>query len=120
MTTPQEPWRRWLLALQRHSAILVLPGHIEPADMPDLCSRLHVLASTAEPPVVVCDAAALADPNCVDVDALARLQLTARRLGTRISLMRASEKLYDLLDFAGLSAVLPAETSALEPPRQTE
>ena len=120
MTTPQEPWRRWLLALQRRSAILVLPSRIEPTDIAGLCSKLRVLASTIEPSVVVCDAGALTDPDGVAVDALARLQLTARRLGTRIRLTRTPEKLCDLLDFAGLTSVLPTRASALESVRQTE
>ena len=120
MTTPQEPWKRWLLALQRRSAILVLPSRIEPADISDLCAKLRVLASTAEPSVVVCDAGALIDPDAVALDALARLQLTARRLGTKIRLTRTPEKLYDLLDFAGLAPVLATRASALESVRQTE
>lgn len=120
MTTPQEPWRRWLLALQRRTATLVLPSRIEPTDIPGLCTKLRALASTDEPSVVVCDAAALTEPDGVSLDALARLQLTARRLGTRISLTRTPEKLYDLLDLAGLTSVLPSRASALETVRQTE
>ncbi|MBA3735405.1 MAG: STAS domain-containing protein [Actinobacteria bacterium] len=51
----------------------------------------------------VCDA----DPNAVTVDALARLQLTARRQGCEVRLRRPSEELRQLLGFMGLAEVLP-------------
>ncbi|MDP8967128.1 MAG: STAS domain-containing protein [Actinomycetota bacterium] len=54
---------------------------------------------------IVCDIAALpADAHAVD--ALARLQLTARRLHRRLRLQRASPQLEELLDFAGLADVV--------------
>jgi hypothetical protein len=49
------------------------------------------------------------------VDALARLQLEARRCGFEIGLSRVPEELAELIDLAGLSAVL-----GLEPRRQPE
>jgi hypothetical protein len=42
------------------------------------------------------------------VDALARVQLAARRLGLELPLRNASRELRELLDFAGLSEVLGA------------
>jgi hypothetical protein len=51
------------------------------------------------------------------VDALARLQLAARRAGRSIRLVHPSQELRDLLDFAGLADVVP---SALEPVGETE
>jgi hypothetical protein len=60
------------------------------------------------PSTIVCDVGALA-PDAEAVDALARLQLTARRLGYEIRLRDASVDLQDLLDFAGLSDVLCVE-----------
>ena len=60
------------------------------------------------PSTIVCDVGALA-PDAVAVDALARLQLTARRLGLEIRLRDASSELQDLLTFVGLRNVLRVE-----------
>jgi hypothetical protein len=48
-------------------------------------------------------------PDAAVVDALARLQLNARRLGYEICLRDASDDLQDLLDFIGLRDVLRVE-----------
>jgi hypothetical protein len=48
-------------------------------------------------------------PDALTVDMLARLQLTARRLGTRLELRDASAELLELIAFAGLSDVLRVE-----------
>jgi len=58
------------------------------------------------------------------IDALARLQLTARRLGYRVELRRACEKLEDLLTLTGLLGVLTGHrarvASAVEAWREPE
>jgi hypothetical protein len=63
---------------------------------------------------IVCDVGSL-PPDVAAIDALARLQLTARRLGLEIKLRQASSELQDLLAFAGLRDVL-----GLEPGGQPE
>jgi hypothetical protein len=69
----------------------------------------------AAPPVTIdLDASAFA-PDAATVDALARLQLVARRAGRRLRLRRASEELVELITFCGLGEVL-----GVEPRRQTE
>jgi hypothetical protein len=60
------------------------------------------------PSRIVCDVGALA-PDAGAVDALARLQLTARRLGLEIRLRHASGELQELLAFVGLRDVLRVE-----------
>ena len=60
------------------------------------------------PSTIVCDVGALA-PDVAALDALARLQLSARRLGYEIRLRDASVDLQDLLDFVGLRDVLRVE-----------
>jgi hypothetical protein len=50
----------------------------------------------------------LADPDLSLVDALVRLQLTARRLGGSIRLRNPCDELLALIDLAGLTDVLPA------------
>jgi hypothetical protein len=60
------------------------------------------------PSTIVCDVGAL-PPDVEAVDALARLQLSARRLGLEVRLRHASSELQDLLVFAGLREVLRVE-----------
>ncbi len=69
---------------------------------------------------VVCDAGALA-PDAAAVDVLARLQLTARRLGLDVGLRNASDELLELIALIGLRDVLPVcAASRIEPGGQTE
>ncbi len=50
-----------------------------------------------------------ASADAATVQALARLQLAARRRGAQIVLRGASEELCKLIDFMGLADVLPVE-----------
>jgi ABC-type transporter Mla MlaB component len=58
---------------------------------------------------VICDVGALVDADAVAVDALAHLQLTARRRGATIRLRHASPELCELVAFMGLSEPLSPE-----------
>jgi len=62
----------------------------------------------ARPNTIVCDVRAVA-PDVHAIDALARLQLAARRLGMEIRLSHASGDLQELIAFAGLREVLRVE-----------
>jgi ABC-type transporter Mla MlaB component len=64
-----------------------------------------VLAEHA-PGVVRCDVSTVA-ADAVTIDALARLQLAARRCGCQVRLRRASPDLRALVAFLGLGDVLP-------------
>src|SRR3989304_1965169 len=68
------------------------------------------------PITIACDVGALV-PDAVAVDALARLQLGARRLGLEIRLCRASRELQELLAFPGLRALVPCPAGG-GPPRR--
>src|SRR5512133_2623701 len=59
---------------------------------------------------LVCDVHALA-PDAAAIDALARLQLAARRVGLEVRLCHASKELCGLLELVGLSDVLRVEDS---------
>ena len=83
--------------------------------MPGLSAQLRALVRDAGAERVVCDVASLVHPDADTVDALARLQLAARRLGYRLRLRRASVELQELLAFIGLGEAL-----RLEAGRQTE
>jgi hypothetical protein len=70
---------------------------------------------------LTCDVGAIVEPDAVTVDALARLQLIARRLGREARVEHASPELRDLLAFMGLSRVVRlSEGSGVESGRQTE
>ena len=60
------------------------------------------------PSPLVCDVHALA-ADALTVDALARLQLAARRVGHELALGGASRELLELLDLCGLRGVLHVE-----------
>ena len=71
-------------------------------------SGLFSYMAGPRPSTIVCDVGALA-PDAAAIDALARLQLAARRLGLEIRLRHASNELLGLLAFVGLSEVLRVE-----------
>jgi len=73
------------------------------------------------PEAIVVDVSALTEPDPAVLDALVRLQLAARRLGSSIRLENACSELVDLLALVGLSDVLPVVCgSGVEMDRQVE
>jgi ABC-type transporter Mla MlaB component len=80
-------------------------GPIERADLPALYERVCGLLESSGAVSAVCDVAGVA-ADAVAVDALARLQLAARRHGCRITLRHTSEELRALIAFMGLGDVL--------------
>jgi ABC-type transporter Mla MlaB component len=72
------------------------------------CARLRTIAAGGQAGVVACDVGGLV-ADVVALEALARLQLTARRLGCRLRLRHASPDLQALVDLCGLADVLPRE-----------
>lgn len=103
------------------TTLLVLRGPIARADIPALCERVRVLLTDMDADLVVCDVGALADPDAVAVDALARLQLTALRLGRRVRLRHARGDLQELPALVGLCDVLPLSAALpLDPRGQAE
>jgi len=80
-------------------------GPIAPADLPGLYERVCALLSASGAFDVLCDVRGL-DPDAVAVDALARLELGARRHGCHVRLRNASDELLDLVTFMGLRDVL--------------
>jgi ABC-type transporter Mla MlaB component len=81
-------------------------GPIERADLPGLCARVCALLPQSSVNVALCDVWGV-EPNAVTVDALARLQLAARRQGCKVRLRYASHELLELVAFMGLRDVLP-------------
>ena len=100
---------------------LVLRRPIARDDIPALCRDVRTLLERERPGPVIFDVSELAQPDAVTIDALARLQLTALRLGRRITLRNACGEVQDLLALVGLVELLPlVERSGLEPIGQPE
>ena len=98
--------------------VLVMIGPVTRDAIPAVCERARRLLAGCDAGPVVCDVGALAEPDAITIDALARLQLTARRLGRRVELRRTCDELEDLLELTGLREVLtgggPVVGSAVE------
>jgi len=80
-------------------------GPIRRDDLPGLCARVCGLLAGSRAQVALCDVRSVA-PDAVTVDALARLQLAARRHRCVVRLVHASGELQALVAFMGLTAVL--------------
>ena len=72
--------------------------------------RAAEVCSVSPSKPVVCDVAALVQPNAGTVDALARLQLALHRIGLELALRNTSDELRALLALMGLSEVLGVES----------
>ena len=86
---------------------LVVRGRIGRGDAADLCERVRSLLAESPAELVVCDVRAVTDPDLGTVEVIARLALTARRLGSRIQLKHACSGLRELLALTGLDSVAP-------------
>ena len=94
-----------------NTIVFEIRGRIQPSDVDALCDDVckHLGASSARR--IVCDLGHALAADAVAVDALARLQLGARRLGRWVELRNASPALSELLDLMGLDEALPAGES---------
>jgi ABC-type transporter Mla MlaB component len=96
-------------------ARLTLPSPIRPADVPALCDRALTLMREGLVDELECDVTGVTHPDLGTVEALARVGLTARRLGSDICLRGPSVELLELLALCGL----PVEV-VLEPEGEVE
>ena len=87
-----------------HQVAFDVRGPIRRADLPGLCERAVALLAGSDS-VIRCVVDAEAD--AVTVEALARLQVAARRRGCSVVLERASPALLELVQLMGLEDVLP-------------
>lgn len=108
--------------------VLAIGGRIARADIPALCERAGALLEGNGAGVVVCDVGDVVEPDAVTVDALARLALTAQRLGRQLRLRDTCPDLRDLLALMGLVDAVGAgvgagggvDSDGFEPRRQAE
>jgi ABC-type transporter Mla MlaB component len=94
-------------------------GPISRADLPGLCERICASLAESGATLALCDVHSV-EPDAVTVDALARLQLVARRHGCQVLLRHASSELLDLIAFMGLRDVVPESRLRVEPSGETE
>ncbi|NUK07975.1 STAS domain-containing protein [Streptomyces lunaelactis] len=84
------------------SIVVRIAGNVTSADVPRLCDELCVQLMDTDATEAICDVGELGRPDLAAVNAVARLQLTARRMGCRILLRNAAPELRALLDLVGL------------------
>lgn len=106
-STAPEPGRRPPVDVS--TVVFVVSSPITRADIPLLCERVRALLDGCDADVVACDVGRVLDADAVTVDALARIQLTARRAGRAVLLRNACGELRGLLSLTGLSDVIPTE-----------
>ena len=109
------------MSMPADSIAFAIVGPIRREDLPGLCGRVCALLAESGAAVALCDVAGI-DPDAVTVDALARLQLAARRYECQVRLRNTSVELQELIGFMGLGHVVlddPAG-SGIEPWRQAE
>jgi ABC-type transporter Mla MlaB component len=90
----------------RATIAFAIGGPIACHDLPGLCRRVCASLEESGAAIAFCDVAGV-EPDAVTVDALARLQLAARRHGCQVRLRNPSSSLRELVAFMGLDDVLP-------------
>ena len=91
---------------QRGAITIPISGPIAPTDLPGLYRRVCRLLEGCDAAFAFCEVQGVT-PDAVTVDALARLQLAARRHRCQVRLRGASNELRELVAFMGLRDVLP-------------
>jgi ABC-type transporter Mla MlaB component len=79
------------------------------ADVRALCDRAERLLQEGHPTDLECDVGGVRAPDLGTVEALARVELTAKRLGADVRLRGASVELLELLALCGLPLELAPE-----------
>jgi ABC-type transporter Mla MlaB component len=94
-----------MVAPAPQTVVFAIDGPIARTDLPRLCDQVCALLDRTDADIALCDVTEI-ESDAVSVDALARLQLTARRRGCQARVRGASSELLDLLAFMGLRDVL--------------
>jgi ABC-type transporter Mla MlaB component len=92
--------------LRERTIVFAIDGPITRSDLPGLCNRVRGVLEGSGAEVALCEVGTVAEVDAVTIDALARLQLLARRLGCQVRLRNASDELLELVAFMGLTNVL--------------
>ncbi|MBW3577117.1 MAG: STAS domain-containing protein [Actinobacteria bacterium] len=110
---------RWTLTAA-DTAIVVIDGRLAPSQAAPVCAALHAALSGSAARAVVCRGEGLAHPDLTTVDVLARLVATARRSGCAVRIENPSERLRELIRFAGLELRFASCWSGVQPWGQPE
>jgi anti-anti-sigma regulatory factor len=102
------------------SIVLTVGDPLAPADLPAFCERTRELLEESGADLVVCDVRDLTGADALTLDLIARLQLTAKRLGARVCVRNASERLCELLAFTGIAEVCGLRVELERQPEQGE
>jgi len=94
-----------MVAPAPQTVVFAIDGPTARTDLPRLCDQVCALLDRTGADIALCDVTEI-ESDAVSVDALARLQLTARRRGCQARVRGASSELLDLLAFMGLRDVL--------------
>jgi ABC-type transporter Mla MlaB component len=86
---------------------VTIRGPLQRTDLPGLYARVCALFTANRGATLVCDVTGVA-VDAVAVEALARLQLGARRNGCTVRLLSAPRELIELASFMGLEDVVAA------------
>lgn len=97
-----------------------IPLSLAGQDVSSVCERLRALLEDGGPTVVVCDVTGVDRPDAATLETLARLQLTARRFGSRLVLSCSGPQVERLLVLAGLTGLFTICPQALQAGRQPE
>ena len=92
----------------RRSVVLVIHGPVTPDMTAGLCARVRALLADPRIDELTCDLSGVVDPDAAALEALARMQLTARRMNRSIRLRHVRPEMRDLLTLAGLTDVVPS------------
>ena len=90
------------------TVVFAVAGPIARADLPAICGHIAALLEATGADVALCDVGAL-PADAVAIDALARINLAARRMGRQVVLRHAGDDLRDLVAFVGLAGALRIE-----------
>jgi ABC-type transporter Mla MlaB component len=91
--------------MSTQTVAFTITGPIAREDLQGLSDRVCALLEGNGAGTVLCDVTDV-EPDAVTVDALARLQVAARRRGCSVRLRGASRALIELVVFMGLENVL--------------
>ena len=94
------------VAVEARTVPIAIRGPLERRDLPGLYLRVCALLEANKGSVIECDVGGCA-ADAVAVEALARLQLGARRHQARVRIVNASDELGELVALFGLRDVLP-------------
>ncbi|MGW1129197.1 STAS domain-containing protein [Streptomyces sp. NPDC002526] len=102
---------------EQPAAVVVLPDPLTRADVPRLCAELAAVLTASPTAEAACDTSAVAHPDLTTIEAIARLSLTARRLGAPgLRLCNTPPELRALLDLVGLGEAESAPRLTSHPP----